>query len=569
MNRALPRWLTLLVIGTLVVGTTWPMWSRLGASIPQGTESAATVPVFNLWTVGWNLQRVRHGWQSYWEAPHFHPTPHALALSEPICTSQLLFGLSWLPLPVAYNVFLLGGLTLNVVATWWVLSRQRVAWPVALLASWMMLRLPFVHWQLGMLQAVFVGGIIGTIHFAADAVESCCWKRLWWAALCFNVTWLTCGYYGLFLAMLMPMLGSLGFIAWVRRHRSQTDSTRLRRGLIGAILIVSLIVPLVWFQSRVLSNPSFERPRDVIQNLSAQPSDYLVAKFPEWCEFLGFSRGHDPARWKLSPGILKFTLALCGIVVGLRSRRRRIGTATWLLMSLGAFLISLGPNLRIGGWAPYAMLLDWFAPLTRVRTLARMAVIVQIGAVFLSAEALNWGFRVARIRGRRQRTITCWQRWPLGLCWAIGLVACFEVSLPSMSFVPVPTERSQQRWIGWLKQHTDPTSIIAHVPFPIGPSVRDYEEEAWAMYWSLFHERRIVNGYSGFFPPSYLELKSHMQSFPDDRSFASLRSRGVTHIVASQSFVERSKLLSESTASEQLELTFHDEVAQVSVFRLR
>jgi hypothetical protein len=553
----------------MVVGTTWPLWSRLGTSIPQGTEAAATVPVLNLWTIGWNLQRVRHGWQGYWEAPHFHPTPHALALSEPICTSQLLFGLSWLPLPVAYNVFLVGGLTLNVAISWWVLRRRRAVWPVAVLAGLMMLRLPFVHWQLGLLQAVCVGGIIGTIHFVAEAIESGRWTQLWWASLCFDLTWLTCGYYGLFLAMLMPLLGGLGFLVWLRRPRGRTDGTKLRRGLAGAVLIVSLIVPHVWFQSRVLSDPSYERPREVLQNLSAQPSDYLVTRFPEWCSFPGLSRGHDPARWKLSPGTLKFVLAIGGIVVGLRSRRRRCWTATWLLMSLGAFGMSLGPNVRIGGWVPYAVLWDWFAPLTRVRTLARMAVILQIGTVFLSAEALNWIFRLAQIQSRRRRSPRRAAQWRLGACWAVGLAACFEVTLPTMRFVEVPDVASQQGWIGWLREHADEVRVLAQLPFPAGPSVRDYEGETWAMYWSLFHGRRLVNGYSGFFPPSYLELKSRMQSFPDAESLAALRSRGVTHVVAGEAFVERSRQLSESAASEYLELAFHDEVAHVSVFRLR
>jgi hypothetical protein len=138
-----------------------------------------------------------------------------------------------------------------------------------------------------------------------------------------------------------------------------------------------------------------------------------------------------------------------------------------------------------------------------------------------------------------------------------------------MRFVEVPDVASQQGWIGWLREHADEVRVLAQLPFPAGPSVRDYEGETWAMYWSLFHGRRLVNGYSGFFPPSYLELKSRMQSFPDAESLAALRSRGVTHVVAGEAFVERSRQLSESAASEYLELAFHDEVAHVSVFRLR
>jgi hypothetical protein len=40
-----------------------------------------------------------------------------------------------------------------------------------------------------------------------------------------------------------------------------------------------------------------------------------------------------------------------------------------------------------------------------------------------------------------------------------------------------------------------------------------------------------LNGSSGFFPRSYSELISAMRTFPDDRSLAYLRARGVDYLV--------------------------------------
>jgi hypothetical protein len=41
----------------------------------------------------------------------------------------------------------------------------------------------------------------------------------------------------------------------------------------------------------------------------------------------------------------------------------------------------------------------------------------------------------------------------------------------------------------------------------------------------------VVNGYSGFFPQSFLEMTEAMRTFPDDRSIAYLKGRGVDLIV--------------------------------------
>jgi hypothetical protein len=46
------------------------------------------------------------------------------------------------------------------------------------------------------------------------------------------------------------------------------------------------------------------------------------------------------------------------------------------------------------------------------------------------------------------------------------------------------------------------------------------------MYYSTFHWQKLLNGYSGFFPPSYLQLLGAMRGFPDARSLAALRARG-------------------------------------------
>ena len=591
----LRRLAALFVVMVMAVTTTWPLATRLDRSIPQGVESSATVPVFNLWTVGWNLNRAWSGWQNFWVAPHFFPTPKTLALSEPMIASQTLAGLRGLPPPVAYNLFLLLAVAFNAGMTWLVLSRRRVPWPVALLVSFMVARLPFVHWQLGLLQCVLVAGMIGTIHFAEEALARGRPRSIWWAAVCFDLTFLACGYYALFLALSLPLLVAVRLLPQIRKFvavvvgwmnlsrrtdfsvfRESPDSPLpLRRiviGIFGGVLILAAIVPAVLVQSQVLSDPNYERPRELIQELSARPTDYLATPFPEWFRFVGVSRWHEAGRWKLSPGLVKVSLALFGLVMGLRSRARRAWTLTWFAVTVGAFVGSLGLNFQIAGWCPYATLMDWVPTLARLRNPSRMAVLVQIGVVFLAAEALLWLYRRVRIICRRSAParlgIVSRSNVLAGLIWLLGLTACWEVPLPILRFVDIPSGDSQRGWIGWLKEHTPHDAVIAHVPFPTGPLPKDYESEAWAMYWGLFHQRRMVNGYSGFFPPSYLALKSQMQSFPDESSFAALRSRGATYCICRQSFLDEHPISADPVNEGSWEVVETDRSAGVVILRL-
>jgi hypothetical protein len=50
------------------------------------------------------------------------------------------------------------------------------------------------------------------------------------------------------------------------------------------------------------------------------------------------------------------------------------------------------------------------------------------------------------------------------------------------------------------------------------------------MYFSTWHWQQLVNGYSGFFPPSHGELLDRVHDFPSESSLAYLRSRGVSYV---------------------------------------
>jgi hypothetical protein len=61
-------------------------------------------------------------------------------------------------------------------------------------------------------------------------------------------------------------------------------------------------------------------------------------------------------------------------------------------------------------------------------------------------------------------------------------------------------------------------------------------QDATYMYYSTTHWRPLLNGYSGFVPPSYLELLDRLRGFPDAASIAYLRQRRVRYLLVHEIF---------------------------------
>jgi hypothetical protein len=137
---------------------------------------------------------------------------------------------------------------------------------------------------------------------------------------------------------------------------------------------------------------------------------------------------------------------------------------------------------------------------------------------------------------------------------------------PNMYSMP---EYDQQRpWIEWLQAETQPDDVVANFPFPTGRSVADYQDTTVAMLWSTYHKRRLANGYSGFFPKQFLQLKADVQNFPDDQSVRELWKSGVRWCV-----VDIDELNSENienlTGQPLLSLRFETDDGKTQVYEVK
>jgi hypothetical protein len=580
----------------LVVALTWPLPMHLASALPMGQEGVGTVPMFNLWTIWWNADRAPHDFRGYWDAPIFYPARDTFAFSEAEPTSLIVAPLIWWGRsPVAaYNIYLLGGLFLNGWCTEKLLRHVGLSKGPAVAGGAMLIALPFVHWQLGVLQLIPLCGILWTLHAAWACGERPTWLRTIALGFAFAWSYLMCNYYGLFLSVLLIPSGG-----WLLGRRLIEWRAWLK--LIAAVALACLLVlPIVIEQLHVAKTNDFTRSANLISDLSAEARDFTVPAW-QWFPTPHLSGPDRQWTWKLSPGYLKMGLALLGVLAGLIDWRSRRWTLFCLTFLAVAFALALGTKFHwFGQFIPYQALIDHYPGFKQIRSPYRFGVFVQLAVVLLAARgvqlftapALSAGWMFVWKRFRRSapevvadapvpspspvRPVGPMRR--LAGIFACNLAAILLATAATLEIWPQwqplynpPTWADNRDWIDWLRTQTPEDAVVVGIPFPAPEETEPshYLSTTEWMYLGTFHHRRMVNGYSGFFPTTFLDLKSAMGIFPDVVALDKLQKMQVNYLLVRRSAFTYEKLSSDAEASQRLERVFSDDRAELDIYRMR
>ncbi len=524
----------LMVAMYLLIATflTYPLVCRLSTHLPLGTEPAATVPLFNLWTLLWNANRLATLYQGYWHAPIFFPTPGTFALSEP----QPLTGLLFAPVfrattgPVfAYNVVFLLHLTLNGISAFCLARTTGASLFTSFLAGVLAQTLPFVTNEWGVLQLTAVYPIFFTLAALlrwkhCPTVRNALALAIWFAA----VFW-TSVYYGLFLVLFSGLYGGLLFVdmivAIANTGKKPVFREHITTGLFALGIIGLLLSPVMAGQLRYTAG--YNRSNGTIRSNSAQPIDYLRLGSRVWGSRLPWLDREGGSGQRLYPGSGLLVLGIAGVIIGFRRDQHR--WVFFAVLSIGiAFLLSLGLNWTIGEFQPYQWVREWIPGYRQLRSPFRLGLFVQIFLVSLAAFVLNAlvlnKFPLHRAAGRLRRP-PFYRALALVM---VGLAIVEVLALPARLYA-VPPTTFDAAWTEWLR--TQPPGAAVTVPFAAGSRASDYEATVLGMLQGLSHRHPLANGYSGFFPERHDDLKSQMQTFPSSASITMLQTIGVRYVI--------------------------------------
>ena len=95
LHRLVPAVVPAAVCLLAAVAATWPLLPSIARALPLGTEHEATVPLFNLWTLWWDADRVPHGFLGLWNAPIFHPLEGTFTFSAPMLLQGVALSGGW------------------------------------------------------------------------------------------------------------------------------------------------------------------------------------------------------------------------------------------------------------------------------------------------------------------------------------------------------------------------------------------------------------------------------------------------------------------------------------------
>jgi hypothetical protein len=509
---------------------TWPLLPSIAGALPLGTEHEATVPLFNLWSLWWDADRVPHGFLGLWNAPIFHPLEGTFTFSEPMLLQGVtLSPLWWMGAPPAaiYNLAILLTLVCNGLATRSLARALGAPRGAALLAALAGVTLPYTAKVLGVLPVLPLFGTIWALAALVRFGEKGGWRPAALAVLSFAAQFLA----GEQMALLgLPFLLLAGLVALAeQRFRVRPIATLGALAILGALVLS----PIARTASSFHEKYGFSRSEEVVAALSAQPRDFTtrpsssrLAFPPREDSYLGDTGG-------LFPGFLLLGLGMAGAWLGWRRGERRLWIVCLLVCAAGGGLLALGLNLRIGDWRPFASLREVVPGLRTLRSPFRAVAISQAMLAALAALALA---RLASWRGNAGRI----------LALVLGVLAAAENLASPGVLVPTPAT-PRTAWTRWLREQPGKL-IVAHVPLPRGLHVSDYEVETWRMFAQIDHHRPLLNGYSGYFPSGYGTFQMDMdQNFPSDRLLCMMAfGMGVNTLILDRPYLEERRDLFES-----------------------
>lgn len=458
-------------------------------------------PLFSMWRMAWVCHQLVSDPRHLFDANIFYPLPATLTYSDsmilPALASSPLAALHVHPV-VTYNIMLLAAFILSGAAAY-VLARVLGVGPVgSWIAAVAFTIAPFrvnhlSHLELQMTMWMPVALLITYRMMGEDGATVFRPSRSVILAVILAAQWYSSMYYGLFLTMYVVVFGAV----LIARHRVRVRGVW---SLIGALCVAAaLVLPLLITYTKSAPDRG-DRPRETVASFSATPADYVrtASRNPVYRRLLPHSTHAERA---LFPGATTIVLALAGAWPPL--------TASRVALIAGG-IVAFDGSLGLHGLV-YRALYRWLPPLHSVRVPARFAILVVLTLALLA------GIGAARLLSRLQSTRA------RAIATALLTVLICADAWPHSDRLPV-----------WRS----PPSIYAALPargsvlfeFPVHAPADRFSENLPYMYFSMWHWRPMVNGYSGFIPPSYATLLTAVSTFPASPALQYLEDVGVTHI---------------------------------------
>jgi hypothetical protein len=513
-------WMHLWVLGLFLLfafAMTWPLARHMTDTFVSWGD-----PVFQAWTMAWNV----HAWSTnpfdVFNANVLYPYRNTLAYSDH------LFGQSILIAPIlvltdnpilADNISRFIALTLTGFFTYLLvydLTGSRVAGIVAGFAfAFLPSRMSHIE-HLNILTGQYLPLILLTARRAL-LQRSTKW------AIALGVALFVQGLSGVYFLYFAGILLLVIFVAFLIRDHSR-EALIVTAKVIGICAIAAaLLVPTLWPYLMVSEELGIERTPQDVELWKASRSDY-AAVHPNNRLYGGWlgAENHRHLEQDLFPGFLVVVLAIVGLFY------TRLRWERWMLLGLlgFAYLLSFGMTFTLLDREftnPYKWFYEIVPGFRAIRVAARFGGhLATLGLVGLA------GLGVALISEqiRKYAPVPLYGKivvMSIGVLFVALMAAEYSHKMNLPDPLPASLEEADRADYEWLAEHQP---VTLELPMGEGDVA-----SAWPNYWSTMHWATVVNGYSAIAPPVYYVFRDRMDQFPDENTVEILQGMGVEAVV--------------------------------------
>ena len=488
----------------------------------------------NTWTLAWEAHILPRNPLRLFDGPIFHPERHTIAYSEHMFVQSVMGApLFWMGLsPVlVHNLLTLAGLALSGWAMYLLMARWTGSSWAGLVAGLIYGFNAHTLTRFAHLQAQHVE-FFPLLLYAVDRLVT---ERTRAMAIltggAFVLNALCSNYYLVFSAFTLLVVALVRAPEWWPHPQMRAHWVRV------ALIAAAGVGPFLWPYYLVHREHGLERSIAEVANYSAGWRDYLVTggrMHYEW-----WSRPLFAGRTALFPGVTALALAIAGAWLHRRDARARAALA----FAAVGLLMSLGPALP-----GYALLHAYVPLIAGLRNAARW------GWLFLAAIAVLAAFGA---------------RGAIGSMGAKGKVLVSIVAvLVTLEAWRAPVGFTRFDGLPRIYERIAAERNVVLAEFPLYSGARVSENGPYVLA-NTRYLRPLVNGYSGFQPPSYEARAKILTTFPDPAAIGALRELGVTHVtVHVAAFVDRYRQETLQAVDRTSELQLVDEIDGVRLYRL-
>lgn len=526
-----------------------PFSQHITNALPDSVD-----PLFYAWNLSHNIQSATHGFADLLDTNIFYPETNTLAFSDTLFAQTVMTApvlvLTQNPV-LAENLYVLATFPLSAIAMFFLAYYlTRHAWASALAGLFFAFSYPRLS-QIGHLPAISSQWLplvfLSLIQYLRELRFTHLALMFFWFLLTITST----VYFGIFLIPLVLII--ILFEAKIALIQQYLRDVAI---LILPALVILFIVLFPYIRLRA-EYSGIKRSLEDSARLSAVPRDYASVLPTSWLSDLGFPTNTNERALSLTATLL---IVAAGSIITADKRHRK---TIWIFNSVAivAFVLSLGPYVN-GFRMPYYYLYKMFPLLQSVRVPARWSIFVVLGL------AVSAAFALSRVLVKPQHKV-------IGL--SVALLFLTEIWQTRTPFITVPLKDNLPPVYEMIINAPD-DSIIVELPFHpewTGSRMENqlqltYEEvtendvyalEAYRTYFSAFHGKRMLNGYSGYFPNVYHDHASVFDKFPTPEAIAALEKRRVRYIL-----IHASQYVNDSYSDIERKIKRYPELTLVAQF---